>query len=189
MIGLYFGSFNPVHKGHTQLAQYLINQNLCTEVWFVVSPHNPLKNQGVLLNENKRLKMLELAINESPNFKICDIEFSMPVPSYTIDTLTQLTANYPEKEFALLIGSDNALVFDQWKEYEDILQYYKVFVYPRKAFDFNDVRDKYPQMHLLQTPYYDISSTEIRLLLTQKKDATKWLHPDVLKYIKENDIY
>lgn len=189
MTGLYFGSFNPIHNGHTQLAHYLINEKLCDEVWFIVSPHNPLKNQQDLSDENERLKMLELAIKDSTCFKVCNIEFSMPVPSYTIDTLRKLSTNHPEKDFALLIGSDNALVFDQWKAYQTILTNYKVFVYPRKTFDFNDVRDKYPQMHLLQTPYFDISSTEIRQLLAQKKDATNWLHPAVLQYILDNDIY
>ena len=186
---LFFGSFNPVHIGHTQLAEYLINKGIADEVWFVVSPCNPLKNQADLLDEYIRLDMLILTIKHQPKFKACDIEFDLPMPSYSIDTLHALSAQYPDKQFTLMIGSDNALVFDQWKNPEQILTEYPVLVYPRRGFDFSEVAALYPQMQLLDTPYFDISSTQIRTALAQKKDVTNWLHPSVLQYITENNLY
>ncbi len=186
---LFFGSFNPVHTGHTQLAEYLINKGIADEVWFVVSPCNPLKNQADLLDEYIRLDMLILAIQNQPRLKACDIEFDLSVPSYTINTLHALSAQYRDKQFTLLIGSDNALVFDQWKNPQQILSEYPVLVYPRRGFDFTEVSTLYPQMQLLDTPYFDISSTQIRAALVQKKDVTNWLHPSVYNYIVENDLY
>ena len=186
---LFFGSFNPVHTGHTQLAEYLIDKGIAHEVWFVVSPCNPLKNQADLLDEYIRLDMLILAIQHQPKFKACDIEFDLPVPSYTIDTLHALSAQYPDKQFALMIGSDNALVFDQWKNPQQILTEYPVLVYPRRGFDFSEVAALYPQMQLLDTPYFEISSTQIRAALAQKKDVTNWLHPSVYQFITENSLY
>ena len=186
---LFFGSFNPVHTGHTQLAEYLIDKGIADEVWFVVSPCNPLKNQADLLDEYIRLDMLILAIQHQPKFKACDIEFDLPVPSYTIDTLHALSTQYPDKQFTLMIGSDNALVFDQWKNPQQILTEYPVLVYPRRGFDFSEVAALYPQMQLLDTLYFDISSTQIRAALAQKKDVTNWLHPSVLQYITENNLY
>ncbi len=188
-IALFFGSFNPVHTGHTQLAEYLINKKLFEEIWFVVSPCNPLKNQTDLLDEYIRLDMLMAAIGGNPHFKACDIEFELPVPSYTIDTLHALSDEYPENQFALIIGSDNALVFDKWKNPQQILTEYPVYAYPRRGFDFAVVADLYPQMQLLDSPYFDISSTKIRAALAQKKDVTQWLHPSVLQYITENNLY
>ena len=186
---LFFGSFNPVHTGHTQLAEYLIDKGIADEVWFVVSPCNPLKNQADLLDEYIRLDMLILAIQHQPKFKACDIEFDLPVPSYTIDTLHALSTQYPDKQFTLMIGSDNALVFDQWKNPQQILTEYPVLVYPRCGYDFAEVSSLYPQMQLLDTAYFDISSTQIRAAMAQKKDVTNWLHPSVLQYITENNLY
>ena len=188
-VALYFGSFNPVHYGHTSLAQYLIDNQIADEVWFVVSPCNPLKNQADLLDEYIRLDMLMLAIKDQPKFKVSDIEFIMPIPSYTIDTLHEFSNQFPDNQFTLLIGSDNALVFDQWKNPQQILAEYPVLVYPRMDFDFFTVKALYPQMQLLDTPYFNISSTEIREASSQKKDITKWLHPSVYEFIIENDLY
>ena len=114
-VGLYFGSFNPVHTGHIHLAKYLTDNNLVDEVWFVISPCNPLKDQTGLIDEYLRLDMLMLAIKDNPRFKVCDIEFTMPIPSYTVDTLAELHKQFADIQFTLLIGSDNALVFDKWK--------------------------------------------------------------------------
>jgi len=188
-IALFFGSFNPIHSGHTQLAEYLIANKKTEEVWFVISPCNPLKNQADLLNEYIRLDMLILAIQHQPRFKACDIEFEMTLPSYTIDTLQQLSLQYPDNQFTLMIGSDNALVFDQWKNYRQLLQEYPILVYPRRGFDFAEVKHLYPEMQLLSSPYFDISSTEIREFIAQKKDVSQWLHPSVLQFIEENHLY
>ena len=188
-VGLYFGSFNPVHLGHFQLAEYLTDNSLVDEVWLVVSPCNPLKKQTDLLDEHIRLQMVELSIAHNPRLKVSDVEFDLPVPSYTVDTLRFLSFNYPQHDFSLLIGSDNALLFDRWRDFRVILENYRVFVYPRRGYDFNSVAHIYPQMQLLSTPYYDISSSEIRHSIAQKKDVSQWLHPDVLKFTKEKELY
>jgi len=188
-IALYFGSFNPIHIGHQKLAEWLLDNEIVDEVWFVVSPCNPLKNQSELIDEYIRLDMLMLAIQNQPRLKVSDIEFVMPIPSYSIDTLHKLSSQFPENQFTLVIGSDNALVFDQWKNYETLLKEYPVLVYPRSGYDFAEVADKYPQMQLLSTPYFNISSTQIRESIANKKDVTQWLHPLVHQFIIENNLY
>jgi len=188
-IGIYSGSFNPIHNGHIQLAEYLIDNKLVDEVWFVVSPCNPLKNQQDLINEYLRLDMLVMSIKNKPQFKASDIEFSMPIPSYSIDTLQELSKQYPDNQFSLMIGSDNALIFDQWKNYKQLLDKYQVLVYPRIGYDFSEVKGKYPQMQLLNTPYFNISSTQIRQSIAKKKDISQWLHPSVRDFILENHLY
>jgi len=188
-IAIYSGSFNPVHLGHTALAGYLTENHLADEVWFVLSPCNPLKEQKDLLDEYLRLDMLMLAIEGNQRFKASDIEFTMPIPSYSIDTLNKLREDYPEHNFKLIIGSDNALVFNQWKNYNELLNNYEILVYPRDGYDFEEVKSLYPQMKLLNTPFYNISSTEIRKNLAIRKDVNQWLHPKVLNFIDENDLY
>ena len=188
-IGIYSGSFNPIHLGHQKLAEYLVDNELVDEVWFVVSPCNPLKKQEEVIDEYIRLEMLLMAIRQQPRFKASDIEFTMPVPSYSIDTLHELNAQYPDFQFTLIIGSDNALVFDQWKDYTQILTEYPVLVYPRHGYDFGSVAGLYPQMQLLPSPYFDISSTQIREFLMQEKDVSQWLHPSVCQFILENNLY
>jgi nicotinate (nicotinamide) nucleotide adenylyltransferase len=188
-IGLYFGSFNPIHIGHLKLANYLVDKQIIDEVWFVVSPRNPLKNQSELLDEYIRLDMLIVAIQNQPKFKVCDIEFTMSIPSYSIDTLHLLSSQFADYQFELIIGSDNALVFDQWKNHQQLLNEFPVLVYPRKGYDFAKIADKYPQMQLLNTPIYDISSTQIRDSIAQKKDVSQWLHPSVYQFIIDNNLY
>ncbi len=188
-IAIYSGSFNPIHLGHTQLAEYLIDNNLVDEVWFIISPLNPLKSPASQLDEQLRLEMVNLAIEEQAAFKVSDIEFSMPIPSYTIDTLSKLSTQYPEHQFILIIGSDNAVVFDQWKAYEDILMHYPVMVYPRRNYDLEYVAKKFPEMELLESPYFDISSTQIREIIKNKQDASEWLHKDVLQFIQTHKLY
>ena len=188
-IGIYSGSFNPIHVGHQKLAEYLIEQQLVDEVWFVVSPCNPLKKQEHLIDEYLRLDMVMMAIRQQACIKASDIEFTMPVPSYSIDTLHTQSLLFPDFRFYLIIGSDNALVFDQWKDYNQLLEEYPVLVYPRHGYDMGLVADKYPQMQLLESPYFDISSTQIRHFIAQKKDVTQWLHPSVYQFIIENNLY
>lgn len=188
-IGIYSGSFNPVHLGHLKLAEYIVENEIVDEVWFVVSPCNPLKNQSDLLDEYLRLEMLVFAIQSNPKFKASDVEFTMPIPSYSIDTLHLLSSQYPDYQFYLIIGSDNALVFDQWKNYKQLLAEFPILVYPRKGYDFSEVAEIYPQMQLLNTPYYDISSTQIREFIAQKKDVSQWLHPIVNQFIIDNNLY
>ena len=188
-IGIYSGSFNPIHLGHQKLAEYLIDTQIVDEVWFVVSPCNPLKKKEEVIDEYIRMEMVMLVIQHQKKLKASDIEFELPVPSYSIDTLHVLTSLYPECQFSLIIGSDNALVFDQWKEYHQILTEYPVMVYPRHEYDFGLVSDIYPQMQLLRSPYFDISSSRIREFIAQKKDVSQWLHPSVLEFITDNNLY
>lgn len=188
-ITIYSGSFNPVHNGHLALANYILEQNISDEVWFVISPCNPLKNQNELIDEYLRLDMVILAIKNQAGLKASDVEFTMPIPSYSIDTLNKLSTDFPSHTFSLLIGSDNALVFDKWKDYSELIRKYKVYVYPRTGYDFSDVAHLYPQMKLLDTAVHDVSATEIRLALQQNNSVSELIHPDVLRYILENNLY
>ena len=189
-IGLFFGSFNPVHLGHTSLAEYIFEFSGVDEIWFVVSPRNPLKDQSELIDEYLRLRMLHLATENTEYLVPSDIEFELPKPSYTINTLKTLSERFPEDNFILLIGSDNMQIFDQWKDYQTILDDYSVIVYPRKGYPYEDFEEKYPEMQVLEeAPFFEISSTEIRQLIAEKKDASQWLHPDVYQFIIENDLY
>lgn len=188
-IALFSGSFNPIHQAHTGLAKFLIDNCYADEVWFVISPSNPLKNQSLLIDEYIRLEMLLLAIADCSKFKASDIEFTLPRPSYTIDTLTELSKQYPTFKFKLIIGSDNALVFKQWKKYDEIVANFEILVYPRKGYDFDKIHLSFPQMKLLNTPILDISSTMIRDGIKNKLDVTHLLHPAVYQFIVENDLY
>lgn len=188
-VALFFGSFNPFHNGHLNLGNYLIQNEMFDEVWYIVSPCNPLKETSVLIDENLRLEMLVGAIRGNNRLKACDIEFTMPVPSYTIDTLQLLVSVFPDKSFNLLIGSDNALVFNQWKHHNIILQQFPVYVYPRPGYNFSEAGHLYPQMKQINSPCFDISSTQIRDLIQQKKDISALVHPFVNQFITENNLY
>jgi nicotinate-nucleotide adenylyltransferase len=186
MIGLLFGSFNPIHLGHTALATYLLEHAGMDEIWFVVSPHNPLKEQTDLLPDDFRLKMVKLAIADNPAFKSCNVEFFLPTPNYTITTLDHLNELYPDKQFTLIIGADNLDVFPLWRDYKNLLDNYSILVYPRKSYDLYALHKVYPQVKVIEAPLFPISSTEIRQLLKQKKDASQWLHPLVYEVLKKN---
>ncbi len=188
-IAIYSGSFNPIHLGHYKLAKHLLEQQLVDEVWFVVSPQNPLKDDKNHVSQFQRMEMVLLTIAHHPRMKVSAVEFNMPLPSYTIDTLKRLSALYPQNQFSLMIGSDNAVIFNQWKDYQDILDNYPIFVYPRKGYDFSAVAKLYPQMQILQTAHYDISSTEIRERIKTKNYISDWLEPKVEEYIAANHLY
>lgn len=188
-IGIYSGSFNPVHEGHLNIARFIIENKFVDEIWFLVSPRNPLKDTAELIDEHIRLQMLELAIDGNPAMTASDFEFGMPVPSYSSDTLRQLLLQYPANQFSLIIGSDNALVFDQWKDYQYILDNFPVLVYPRMGYDFSTVASSFPAMHLLTSPLFEVSSTQIRRLIETQKDAGQWLHPSVYQFIIKHNLY
>lgn len=189
-IGLFFGSFNPIHLGHVRLAEYIFEYSGMDEIWYVVSPRNPLKEQSELIDEALRLHMIELATSGKEYLKVSDIEFDMPRPSYTVDTLKALAEKYPHYDFTLLIGSDNMQIFDQWKDYREILNEFSILVYPRKGYDYEEYEERYPEMQILEeAPFFEISSTEIRELISNKQDTDKWLHPDVYQFIKDNNLY
>ena len=134
-IGLFFGSFNPVHIGHLAIANYLVEFGNIDQLWFVVSPHNPHKKKENLLHDYDRLEMMQIAIRNEHRFRVCDVEFRLPKPSYTIDTLTHLSEKYPDHSFSIIMGSDNIVNFHRWKNYDQILKNYGILVYPRPGID------------------------------------------------------
>ncbi|MDR1544921.1 MAG: nicotinate-nucleotide adenylyltransferase [Prevotellaceae bacterium] len=186
-IGIYSGSFNPIHFGHIKLAKYLIDNDLVDEVWLVVSPQNPLKKEADLAEDLLRLKMAEIALKGEKKIKVSDIEFHLPKPSYTIDTLNYLQKKYPENEFCLLIGSDNVAVFDKWKNYTEILQKFSVIVYPREGYE--QKTELYQQMIFVDAPKFNISSTEIRERLSKNLHCKEFLPKKIIEFIKNNKIY
>jgi nicotinate-nucleotide adenylyltransferase len=177
--GLFFGSFNPVHCGHLIIAEYFATHTDLEEIWFVVSPHNPLKEQTGLIDANHRLNMVELAIMNNNHFKVCDIEFQLSTPSYTVDTLNSLKKKYPLTEFIVIIGSDSLAKLDQWKDYKKLLEYFQFFVYPRKRSNKVKTFENHPSVKFYEAPEVDISSTYIRESLKLQK-SIKYLTPDVV---------
>lgn len=187
-VGLYFGSFNPIHVGHLIIAQSMLNYTDFEEIWFVVSPQNPLKSNSELIAENHRLQMVALAVENNPQFRTCDVEFALPKPSYTIHTLDFLKSTHPECEFGIIMGADNLDSFSRWKAYEKILADYSIYVYPRTGCATeNNLLGKHIQCK--DFSYLDISSTYIRAQLQEKK-SIRYLVPDmVLSYIEKNELY
>lgn len=173
MTGLFFGSFNPIHNGHLEIASYLLDHRLCDTIYFVVSPQNPFKEDSSLLEENKRLELVEKAIAGDPRMKASDIEFSMPRPSYTIDTLRRFSAVCPDTPLALIIGEDNLRSFHLWKDYTFIADHYNIFVYPRSGTP--TFSSPYPHVTLLKAPLFPLSSTEIRHKVQKGEDITNFV--------------
>lgn len=187
-IGLFFGSFNPIHVGHLIIANYMAHYTELDEVWLVVSPQNPLKAKKNLLNMYDRLEMVDLALKQQDRIKVCDIEFRLPKPSYTIDTLTYLKERYPNKNFALIMGSDNLSTLNRWKNYQVLLRDYRIFIYPRPNYKESDLAS-HPSITITDTPLIEISSTFIRKAIKEAK-SIRYLVPDaVLEYIDKKGIY
>ena len=183
---IFGGSFDPIHAGHLALAREACARGLADEVWFMVSPQNPHKQGNMLTNENIRFKMVQLAVKENPMFKACDFEFTLPRPSYTVNTLAALECQFPERSFKLLIGADNWEKFDRWYKWHEILECYGVIVYPRGD-------EKVPQLPAnavwMPAELYDISSTMIREAVASGKDITGLVPAEVEQFIIENRLY
>jgi nicotinate-nucleotide adenylyltransferase len=187
-IGLFFGSFNPVHIGHMALANYMLSFTEMEQVWMVVSPQNPLKSRSQLLHQNHRLLLVNLAIDDFPGIRSSNIEFSLPQPSYTINTLVHLKEKYPQHEFSLIMGQDNLQSFSKWKNYDEILKSFHIYVYPRPACQSTEF-DKHPHVHLTDAPMIDISATFIRNAIRDKKDIRFFLHAKVWEEIDTMNFY
>lgn len=192
-IGIFGGSFNPIHLGHTALAAYICEQGLVDEVWLMVSPQNPLKQDLTLLDEQERLAMARLAVAPYPTLKASDFEFTLPRPSFTYHTLQALRVAYPDYAFSLIIGEDNWQCFHRWYHGEDIARETSIIVYPRDIEGVLRVEGKESKIitaNSQQSPkLLPYSSTEVRSLIVQGKDASHMLHPDVAQYIKEKLFY
>ncbi|MDE6541182.1 MAG: nicotinate-nucleotide adenylyltransferase [Muribaculaceae bacterium] len=186
-IGLLGGSFNPVHAGHMMLAAYLTQWGVVDKVWLTLSPRNPLKDPAALLPDTKRLAMLAIATKGVARVETCDIELSMPQPSYTINTLDLLARRYPAKRFRLIIGSDNWRIFDQWRDAQRILDDYGVLVYPRPGYPIES--GHVDGMEVVHPMMVDISSTQVRDAIARGRDMTCFLPPGVYKYIADNKLY
>ena len=193
-VGLYFGSFNPIHIGHLAIAGYMTEFTDLEQVWFVVSPHNPLKKKEALLASHYRLDMVQIAIGDNKKFQTCDIEFRLPVPSYTIDTLTFLKEKYSKHRFCLVMGEDNLYTLHKWKNPKELLKKYPIYVYPRP----NVVKPSSPvldqlissaEIHYVNAPIMNISGTFIRNGIKQGKNMSYFLPPQVWKYITDMHFY
>jgi len=186
--GLFFGSFNPVHVGHMIIANFMATQSDLDEVWLVVSPHNPLKDKATLANDYDRLHLVSLAIGENSNLKASDIEFGLPKPSYTVDTLTYLKEKYPSRQFCPIMGSDNLITLHKWKNYELLLRDYELYVYKRPMHE-NGPFFGHSSVKLMDAPLMSISSTYIRSCIKDGK-SIQYLVPDtVFKYLESSRIY
>lgn len=187
-IGFFSGSFDPIHIGHLIIAEYICNHTEIEQLWLSVTPRNPLKLENTLSDEKDRIAMVKSAIANSPKIEYCDIELSLPTPSYTVDTLRALCRRYPQHNFSLVIGADNWLLFDKWRDYEYILNNFKIVVYPRPGYDI-DASTLPENVTLCDTPVIGISSTFIRESIKNGKPASFGVTREVYEYIVKNNLY
>ncbi|HNS17760.1 MAG TPA: nicotinate (nicotinamide) nucleotide adenylyltransferase [Bacteroidales bacterium] len=187
-IGLFFGSFNPIHLGHLIIARYALEFTDLSEVWFIISPHNPFKEKKTLLADHHRYYMVNLAVEDFPRLKASNIEFNMPQPSYTINTLTYLHEKYPDKRLVLLTGSDVLPTFHKWKNYEQILTYYELYVYPRPYTEPHPYVD-HPKVRFIDAPMMEISSSFIRESIAKGKNVSFLLPDKVYRHLTEMHFY
>jgi len=189
-IGLYFGSFNPIHIGHLIIANQLVENSDLDQIWFVVTPHNPFKKKSTLLDNHHRLEMVYLATKDYDTLKESDIEFNLPQPNYTVNTLAYLTEKYPEKEFSLIMGEDNLKSFHKWKNYQVILDHHNIYVYPRISDGTVETQfDNHPKIHHVEAPIMEISSTLIRNSIKAGKNIKPLLPNHVWSYLDEMNFY
>lgn len=185
---LFFGSFNPIHVGHLIIANTMLQEEGIDEVWFVVSPQNPLKERATLLADHHRMQMVQRAIEDNYHLRACDIEMHLPIPSYTVVTLAALGEKYPEREFCLIMGSDNLASFERWRNYEYILEHYQLLVYPRPGSERCKLAS-HPHVKMVDVPMMDISSSFIRKQIAAHKDVRYLLTEPVYKYLTEMHFY
>lgn len=190
-IGLFFGSFNPIHIGHLILGNYILENSDMEELWFVVSPQNPFKDKKSLLKDHNRLDMVQLAIKNYPKMRASNVEFSLPTPSYTIDTLTYLQEKYPDYSFSLIMGEDNLGSLHKWKNYELLLKNHQIIVYPRIFGEDKKDTDylQHENISLIKAPVIELSATEIRNMIKEGKNVRPMLPPEVFEYLDGSSFY
>ncbi|MGX5818156.1 nicotinate (nicotinamide) nucleotide adenylyltransferase [Chitinophaga lutea] len=186
-IGLYFGSFNPIHTGHMIIANFMAYHTDLDKVWLVVSPHNPLKPSSSLLNEHHRFHLAEMAVEGEPRLRVSNIEFSLPRPSFTIDTLTYLSEKFPTQQFVVVMGSDSFQNITRWKNYEQLLAHYEIYIYRRPGHDITETHGA--RVKVVDAPMLDISSSDIRKWIQEGK-SVRYMVPDAAwRYMMENNYY
>ncbi|MFT4537050.1 MAG: nicotinate-nucleotide adenylyltransferase [Saprospiraceae bacterium] len=187
-VGLFFGSFNPIHVGHLIIANHIVEHTDLREVWFVITPHNPFKKKSSLLDERQRLYMVNLAVEDNYNLRASSVEFDLPIPSYTVDTLAYLDEKYPDNEFRLIMGSDNLMSLSKWKNYEQIVKRNKIIVYPRPGYEAPELAAKL-DVELLNVPQMILSASHIRKTIKDAKSIKYLVTEPVRKYIEEMNLY
>ncbi|MEE4001780.1 nicotinate (nicotinamide) nucleotide adenylyltransferase [Tenacibaculum sp. FZY0031] len=189
-IGLYFGTFNPIHIGHLIIANHLVENSDLDEIWMVVTPHNPFKKKSTLLENHHRLEMVYLATEEYEKIQPSDIEFKLPQPNYTINTLAHISEKFPNYKFSLIMGEDNLKSLHKWKNYEAILEDYNVYVYPRVSKgEVENQFKNHKKIHRVEAPIVQISSTMVRNAIMEEKNCKPLLSDKVWKYIDEMNFY
>ena len=189
-IGLYFGTFNPIHIAHLIIANHMVEHSDLDQIWMVVTPHNPFKKKKSLLDNHHRFEMVYRATENYSKIKPSDIEFKLPQPNYTVYTLAHISDVYPNKEFSLIMGEDNLKSLHKWKNYETILEHHHIYVYPRVSEGKTETQfDKHPKIHTVAAPIVQISSTMIRNGIKDKKNIQPLLSNEVWEYVDEMNFY
>ena len=189
-IGLFFGSFNPIHIGHLIIANHIVEYSDLDEVWLVVTPHNPFKNKKSLLEDHHRYQLVMRATEDYPKLKPSNIEFGLPQPNYTINTLAHLSDKYPSHDFNLIMGQDNLYSFKKWKNYETILEHHELYVYPRVSQKTGKTELlAYDKVHLIEAPIVEISSTFIRKAIKENKVIKPLIPHNAWTYLDEMNFY
>lgn len=187
-VALFGGSFNPIHIGHLALANFICENDFVDELWFLITPENPLKQNEELLNEHQRLKMVQLATKEYSRFIASEFEFTLSRPSYSINTLKSLQIKYPAYQFFWVLGADNWLSFNKWKDYQLILDQFNLLIYPRLGYQV-DIESLPNNVQYVDSPMIEVSSTFIRANIKKDKDIRYFMHPKVYQYIKQHALY
>lgn len=187
-VGIYSGSFNPIHHGHLMLASYLVTFGELDELWLIVSPQNPLKPKAELLDDQHRLEMARLAVGDDPFIKVSDVEMHLPRPSYTINTLEHLSEQYPDNQFVFVCGMDSLQNLDKWKDYEKILNNYNIVVFPRRGYDGGELIN-HPSVRVVETPIIELSSTFIRNCIADGISVKHFMPENAYNYLIDNNLY
>ncbi|MFV0554795.1 MAG: nicotinate (nicotinamide) nucleotide adenylyltransferase [Mangrovibacterium sp.] len=188
-IALYFGTFNPIHIGHMAIANYMLEFSDVERLWFIISPQSPFKQNQNLLDNYQRLEMVHRAIGDNPKYRAVDIEFKLPIPSYTVDTLAHLAEQYPEHEFYLIMGEDNLQHLNKWKNYEVILEHHHILAYPRPGSHTPEEFQNHPHIHCVEAPLMELSSSFIRNAIAEGKDVQHFLPHGAWEYLEEMGFY